>query len=319
MMIDLGHADTTSHPAGQPDPFSAVHRFSHQAMATVFEVFCVHPDREYARQAAWAAFDLVDRLEQDLSRFIENSDVSRINSLTGGESVRVSRWTMECLLISRLAYIETSRAFDISLGSGLDGLELSSRNLLVHANASAIRLDLGGIGKGYAVDRAADVLLDWGVNEAFIHGGCSSVLALDPPSGSDGWPLTMSRFDGAEYDAFALMRARRRVFSASGLRRREHIFDARSKQPRRLRAAAWASAEVDALAGFCRKAPKFGGIDGPVSESPAAVTEAFSTAFMMLSPSEIENCCLGYPGLEAWLIDTGPNDTGETPYVMHLP
>ena len=58
-----------------------VRRFSHEAMATVFEVHAAHPDQHYAAQAAQAAFDLADRLEHELSRFLPNSDISRINQL----------------------------------------------------------------------------------------------------------------------------------------------------------------------------------------------------------------------------------------------
>ncbi len=120
---------------------TALHRFSHQAMATTFEVICFHEDETYARQAAWAAFDVADRVEQELSRFIENSDIARINSLEPGEQVRVSRWTMECLMLSKLAYAETRGAFDISLGSGLNQLELTPDRLWVRAHANGIRLD----------------------------------------------------------------------------------------------------------------------------------------------------------------------------------
>ncbi len=61
-----------------------VNRFSHEAMATTFEILIVHEDERYARQAAMAAFHEVDRLEAELSRFIEHSDVSRINNLPAG-------------------------------------------------------------------------------------------------------------------------------------------------------------------------------------------------------------------------------------------
>jgi len=66
-------------------PGRGVHRFSHEAMATVFEIRGTCPDPDVARHAARAAFDVVDRLEQTLSRFIENSDISRINHLAAGE------------------------------------------------------------------------------------------------------------------------------------------------------------------------------------------------------------------------------------------
>src|ERR1039458_5382741 len=139
-------------------------RFAHQAMATEFEIFCVHPSGEYAQQAAWAAFDLLDRLESELSRFIPNSDISRINHLAAGESARVSRWTMDCLEIAREACNQTGGAFDISLGTGLATLQLSRRVSAVRATTGAVRLDLGGIGKGYALDRMAEVLAEWDIH-----------------------------------------------------------------------------------------------------------------------------------------------------------
>jgi len=73
-------------------------------MATVFEVHAVHDDGRYAEQAAQAAFDLVDRLERELSRFIPNSDIGRVNELAPGERTRVAPTTLECLVIARHAF-----------------------------------------------------------------------------------------------------------------------------------------------------------------------------------------------------------------------
>ena len=271
------------------------HRFAHQAMNTEFEIFCVHDDGDYAQQAAWAAFDLLDRMENDLSRFIPNSDISRINHLEAGESVRVSRWTMECLELACQAYQETSGAFDISLGTGMDCLQLSPREMLVArlvgqpilaadslSNGSSrpkagLHLDLGGIGKGYAVDRMAEVLDEWEIRQALIHGGHSSVLALDAPPGLDGWPLTMGDRNIA---------ARRRAFSASGIRTQgDHIVDPRTGQSAGGRVAAWVSLELDG------------------SPSPSAVAEAYSTAFMILPASEIDAIQARRPGLEVWFLE----------------
>jgi thiamine biosynthesis lipoprotein len=273
-------------------------RFAHEAMHTEFEIFCVHPDGDYARQAAWAAFDLLDRLENDLSRFIPNSDISRINRLAAGESARVSRWTIECLELARQAYRETRGAFDISLGTGFERLQLSARDCRVTAPgglkpapplttsgsrwgglqpASGIRLDLGGIGKGYAVDRMAEVLDEWDIRQALLHGGHSSVLALDAPPGRDGWPLTL----GAR-----TLAAERRAFSASGIRTQgDHIVDPRTGLPANGRVAAWVSLKLD------------------ISPSPSAVAEAYSTAFMILPAAEVETIRTRHPGLEAWFLE----------------
>ena len=96
----------------QPRDLRDVRRFSHEAMATVYEVYAVHADRQYAAQAAQAAFDLVDRLERELSRFLPNSDITRINHLDRGESTRVAPSTLECLVIARHMFDLTGGAFD---------------------------------------------------------------------------------------------------------------------------------------------------------------------------------------------------------------
>ena len=99
------------------------HRFAHEAMATVFEVICTHDDRGYAAQASQAAFELLDRLEREMSRFVANSDISRVNALAAGQTTRVSPETMQCLKIARRMYDLTGGVFDISIGSGLEQLQ----------------------------------------------------------------------------------------------------------------------------------------------------------------------------------------------------
>ena len=253
-------------------------RYAHEAMHTEFEIFCVHDDDDYARQAAWAAFDLLDRMEHELSRFIPNSDISRINGLARGEIVRVSRWTMECLELACEAYRETGGVFDISLGTGLATLELSRRDSTVRATTSAVRLDLGGIGKGYALDRMAEVLDEWDIRQVLIHGGHSSVLALDAPAGHDGWPLTIGP---------RTLAARRRAMSASGTRvQGEHIVDPRTGRPASGRTLAWVSMPLDG------------------SASPGAVAEAYSTAFMILPLAEIVLIRRRHEGMEASILES---------------
>ena len=176
----------------RPRELGDIRRFSHEAMATVFEVYAVHPDERYAAQAAQAAFDLTDRLERELSRFLSNSDIARVNQLAAGGSAQVSPSTLECLVIARHMFDLTGGAFDISIGTGLASLELNPDEFLVHATKGGVQVNLGGIGKGYAVDLMAELLEEWGLQVALVHGGFSSVLALEPPAGRNGWPLTVS-------------------------------------------------------------------------------------------------------------------------------
>ena len=284
---------------------SSTHRFGHQAMASMFEILCVHEDANYARQAANQAFDLLDRLEGDLSRFVENSDITRINNLPVGGAVRVSRWTMECLMLALLAIEETGGAFDISLGTGLCKLVLRPSEYEVQANATGICLDLGGIGKGYAVDRMAEVLVDWGIDQALIHGGCSSVRALRPPPGQAGWPLRIG-LPGEHATPAYNYSASQCVLSASGLQKGNHILDPRGPNRARLRPAAWVIAGTSVFRPALCKMGSVGLGGEAVSESPAALAEVFSTAFLMLSRQEVDACRARWPGLEALLAE--PDD-----------
>lgn len=296
-----------------------MHRFQHTAMATQFEIRCTCPDGGYARQAARAAFEAVDRLEQQLSRFIENSDITRINHLSPGESTIVSYETMQCLQLASLIYTETRGAFDIALGTGFETLELTPGEFVVkrepppaielppspsglrrdesppaHQGLVGVRLDLGAIGKGYAVDRAAEVLEDWEVEQVLIDAGSSSVLALEPPAGAEDWPLTISD-PGDTGLVLARIAARQRALGASGIRKGDHIVDPRHRVPVRPRSAAWVSAPRLVLAAIGRQAG--------VEDSAAAVADALSTAFMISPVDEIEACCERHPGLEAWILE----------------
>jgi thiamine biosynthesis lipoprotein len=297
---------------GGTGPVPGVHRFAHAAMATVFEVYCAHPDARYAGRAAQAAFEMVDRLERGLSRFLANSDIARINALAAGQSTRVSPWTMECLGIARRLFDLTGRAFDVAIGSGLESLDLDPDGFAVHAGKGGVLLDLGGIGKGYAVDRMAELFEEWEVRHALVHGGYSSVRALEAPPDRDGWPLTLSAPGPGAQRVLARLSARQTALSASGTQKGAHIRDPRSGNtvPDR---AAWAA--------LTRR----GEGDGDTGEawpdanrSPAAVAEGLSTAFMILSVEEIAGLCRERPALEAWLLQEPPEEGSATAALLHL-
>jgi len=271
---------------GEPEREVETLRFSHEAMASVWEVHCFHDDPGYAGQAAQAAFDLLDRLEQEQSRFIANSDVSRINELAAGETTRVGPSTLECLGIARHLYEVTSRCFDVTVGSGWERLELLPESFTVRALESGARIDLGGIGKGYAVDRMAELLLEWDVPHALVHGGFSSVRALEAPPDREGWALRLSAPGTGR--VLARLPARQRAFGASGLRKGEHILDPRTGLHIQDRQAAWVALRADTASGQ--------------GHSPAAVADGLSTAFMVLPRGVVADLCARHPELEAWLV-----------------
>jgi thiamine biosynthesis lipoprotein len=287
-----------------------VHRFAHQAMATTFEVIAQYEDASYAQQAARAAFDEVDRLERDLSRFLENSDVARINNLPAYQALPLSLDAFECLKISAEMYEQTRGAFDVTAGFLVDcwrdkdknprtpspeelafarahtGVDLLLLDEATHAVAlleSPILVDLGGVGKGYAVDRMADMLREWSVDRALLHGGFSSVLALDAPQGAKGWPVTLSHPDNRRR-TLARLNLERVAVSGSGLEKGTHIIDPRRGEPARGTLATWSLAP------------------------DAARADALSTAFMIMSPDEVRHYCDEHPPVRGLLVVQGENE-----------
>ena len=279
----------------RPGDLGDVRRFSHEAMATIFEVYAVHADEGYAAQAAHAAFALVDRLECELSRFLSNSDIARVNHLAAGESTRVSPSTLECLVIARHVFDLTGGAFDVSIGTGLSSLVLDEDGFVVRATKSGVQVDLGGIGKGYAVDRMAELLEEWGLVSTLIHGGFSSVLALEPPTGREGWPLTLSD-PASPSQVLTRLSLRQTAVGASGLRKGAHIIDPRTGEAARGRVAAWVAVPR----------PEASRAQAPAEEGPrvaaAAVIDALTTAFMLLGTEDVAALCERSPGLQAWIL-----------------
>ena len=207
--------------------------------------------------------------------------------------------TLECLAIARHMFDLTGGAFDVSIGTGLPSLELDPDESLVLATTAGVRLDLGGIGKGYAVDLMAEVLEEWGLSAALVHGGFSSVLALDAPPGHDGWPLTLSD-PGVPSRELARLSIRQTALGASGVRKGDHILDPRTGTPVRTRLGAWASVPRPR-----DSVPET--VAAPQPRAAAgAVTDALATAFMLLSDEGIEQLCERSPGLEAWIVEDAP-------------
>ncbi|MGH7494979.1 MAG: FAD:protein FMN transferase [bacterium] len=270
-----------------------MHRFAHKAMATIYEIFIISDEAEYAHQAAQAAFSELDRLEQELSRFIANSDISRINLLAARQPLCLGLDAFECLKLSRRIFEETQGAFDVTVGPllkcwlnpdktlrspsaeelaearrgvGMRLLELDETQHTVTLQASPVHVDLGAVGKGYAVDVLANVLREWDLANALIHGGRSSVFALGSAIDEKGWPLSLSNpMNHAQI--LARLHLRDQAVSGSGLQKGQHIINPRTGQPLAGKRATWAITP------------------------DAATSDAVSTAFMIMAPEEIEDYC----------------------------
>ena len=275
---------------------SDAHHFSHEAMATVYELYIVDEDEDYARAGAQAAFAEVDRLELEMSRFLSNSDISRLNAAEVGETVDLGLDTFECLRRAREMHEKTGGAFDISVGAlyacwldedrrlrqpsedeieqaheltGMKHLEIDDEDFCAKVLTRGVQFDLGGIGKGFAAEKVAELLSEWSLEQSLVLAGASSVLCVGVPEGMSGWPMKL-RNPGKRTEVFARFDLKEGAVSGSGRQKGQHIIDPRSKDagPVEGRLAAWSIAP-DAIA-----------------------ADASSTAFMMLSDEEISDYCL---------------------------
>ncbi len=275
---------------------SSVHRFAHGAMATLFETIIFANDGDYARQASAAIFSEVDRITRIFDRFDPTSEVSRIGRLGPGDSMRIGIETVECLGLAARIQDETEGVFDVNFRaegnlhlSGLlqfkrtsGGFELTRLRGETGSEAPPIDLDLGGIGKGYALDRALEILKDWDVGNALLHAGTSTAIAVgDGPCSEDGgggWPIGVS---GCQVGSQAPMviRLKNRAVSGSGPEvKGGHITDPRTRRPATGHIASWAS------------------------HPSATVADALSTAFLIMASDEVRDFCAVRPDVWALVI-----------------
>lgn len=284
-------------------------RYSHKAMGTLFEIFIINDDPVYGEQAAEDAFLMVNRIEQSLSHYIENSDISKIGSLQKGESTRVGIDTMESLLHCSYLFQLTDGLFDITIGPlykawlnedkslrapseqeidwakahvGMNYLILDPDNIMVSVQQDSLSLDLGGYGKGYAVDRIAELLGEWEIDNALIHSGFSSLYAIGKPDGLPGWPVTLSH--PVSQKQLGLIYLSEQGMSASGIQKGRHIINPKTAKPVDGHTAVWTLAE------------------------DAATADALSTAFMMMDFQSIERLCKWHKEFSAYVISGEASD-----------
>lgn len=115
------------------------------------------------------AFAAVREVQACLSRFEAGSDVARFHAMRPGESLTMRPATRHVLAAARALHLASGGTFDISLGSAPEGWSCDGARL--HKLSDAVRLDLGGIGKGYAVDCAVAVLIARGCDTGWVNAG----------------------------------------------------------------------------------------------------------------------------------------------------
>src|SRR5215469_4286663 len=180
-----------------------IHPFNHRAMATYFQVRIANEERAYAAQAAQAALDLLDGLESHLSRFRPSSDIAQIAMLAPGQKMRVSEPSFACLEITKRMELATRHAFSptpacLERQDSLPQWTLLPEELSIRCESGQLQFDLGAIGKGFALDRMAELLCQWECPAFLLVAGGSSILAGDPPNDAAGWSCGLGDDDAPE-------------------------------------------------------------------------------------------------------------------------
>ncbi len=135
-------------------------------LGTLVEVGVAQADEAWAMEAA---FEAVEEAQARLSRFDGGSDVARFNALPCGAALAVHALTRHVLAAARALQDASGGVFDISLGTGPEDWALEG--CWLHKRSAGVRLDLGGIGKGQAVDLAVEALREAGCHAGWVNAG----------------------------------------------------------------------------------------------------------------------------------------------------
>ncbi|HLN00601.1 MAG TPA: FAD:protein FMN transferase [Bryobacteraceae bacterium] len=213
-LLPLVGAVATARPAAKADTLRL--ESSVVAMGSAYSVVVYGEDRTRMEEAVDAAFAEVQRLDQMLSNYKPESELSEINRYAGEHPVAVTQEMFDLLAACVEYSRESEGAFDITVGplmkvwgfykgtgrlphraeilSAMD--RVGYRNIVLDATQRTVRfakegteLDPGGIGKGYAVDRMVEVLKQYGVQTALVSASGSSIYGLGAPPGEKGWKV----------------------------------------------------------------------------------------------------------------------------------
>jgi thiamine biosynthesis lipoprotein len=133
-------------------------RRARPALGTLVEmgVRVATADEARPRSALADTFRALAEVERALSAFDPSSDIGRFNAAAAGDFVPCSPHATAVLKAARELAHDSSGLFDVTQGTGSNGWSLAASGICKHS--ASVRIDLGGIGKGYAVDRALEVL-----------------------------------------------------------------------------------------------------------------------------------------------------------------
>ena len=304
-------------------------RLSTRAMACDFSVIMNPGSPDHVPQIS-TALDRVTQLEQQLSVYIPESEVSQLNRLAFEQPRDVESDLFGLLVESKKLYEATSHAFDPTAGAlialwrrcrasgriptqveidscleyvGMDKVELAADGLTAKFAHPSLEVNFGAIGKGYALDQADTILQQSDLDSWLLHGGHSSLLGRGNHNQQGGWPVgignplfTQQRLGTVLLCDAALGTSGSNIqhFHHQG-KRYGHILDPRTGWP------------VDQLLSVTVVAPT------------AAEADALSTAFFVMGVEKTRECCDNLVGVGAILIPRPQRGRRVSPILVGIP
>lgn len=298
-------------------------RFTRPAMAAPFEIIldADRPDAELKDIADWA-FEIVRRLEEQLSAYIATSDVVWINNTAAERPARIEPRLFDLLKTCRRLHDETDGAFDVTVGPlvktwgffrrqgqmpdpatleearakvGMEFVSLNDEDHSVSFEKPGVEINLGAVGKGYVVDRVVEAMRSWGVKCALVHSAKSSIAVIGkPPVGELAWRLGVTDPRDIEKALGSLVLVDS-TMSVSGNweqffkhegKTYSHILDPRTGQPAQ------------------------GILSTTVTGPSAAVTDGLATAFFVMGVEKTREFCEKHKDIGAVIL------AGESPEKM---
>ncbi|MGP0069848.1 MAG: FAD:protein FMN transferase [Isosphaeraceae bacterium] len=246
--LELGGTRGQDRESGRP---LSRFEFEETHMASPFHLVLYSMDEATARRASRAAFDRIAALNKVLSDYDPESELSRLSQAAGGPPVRVSADLFDVLERSRRISERSGGAFDVTIAPvgrlwrrarrdgklpdpariaelrqlvGYEKMVLDPMARTVRLLRPGMKLDVGGIAKGYAAQAALDVLKAAGVNRALV-GGAGDIVVGDPPPDADGWRIAIAPLDPKQGDRPPTLLLKNAAVSTAGDAERFVIID----------------------------------------------------------------------------------------------
>lgn len=273
-------------------------------MGTMFDIVAYHASHEEAERAVAKAMNEIVRLDRVMSHFKADSDLSKLVRDGHGDAVPVEPSLFEVIQESLMFSRRSSGKFDVTIAPLLktwtsaraEGREPSADEIArarrcvgyqnieptapnrIRLRSDCVEIDLGGIGKGYAVDRAIDVLKAAGIRHALINAGSSSIASIGSPPDRQGWPVLLN----ARVTGHQILLLRDRSISTSEQSPSGETLDPQTGAP------------TESTLTVSVVAPR------------ATVSDALSTTLLMLSLEEGRKLLAQFAGVSAlWMTGSG--------------